>query len=66
MRALLQTISYLALAALLFSPIGYLTGSIDHELMKQVMLTATLAWFISAPMWIGRKAEPEAASEGDA
>lgn len=66
MRVLLQSISYLALAALFLAPAAYLAGAIGHGLMKQAMLTATLAWFISAPLWIGRKADPESASEGDA
>lgn len=55
MNKLLSLVSYLALAALAFSCIAYLIGSIDRDLMKQVMLTATIAWFGTVPWWMGKK-----------
>ncbi|EDY80680.1 hypothetical protein VDG1235_296 [Verrucomicrobiia bacterium DG1235] len=55
MRLVLQLTSYLALAVLFAASIAYLVGSIEKDLLKQSMLTGTIAWFFTAPLWIGRK-----------
>ena len=56
MRIALQLISYLALATIVVSTFSYLFGTIDRDLLKQTLLTATIAWFVTAPLWMGRKA----------
>ena len=55
MRNLLQVLSWIALIATILPAFLFLTGRMDIHLMKIMMLTATAAWFILTPLWMGRK-----------
>jgi hypothetical protein len=63
MRRVYQTISWIALAATVVPSLLYLAGRIDLEQSKQLVLLATIGWFVHAPLWMGR--EPPA-RDGDA
>ena len=54
MRLILQTISWLALAATAVAPALFLAGQLSLPQTRLVMLLATIAWFATAPFWMGR------------
>ncbi len=47
-------LSGLALAVLLGTPILYFLGMMELDTMKNWMLIATIAWFATAILWMGR------------
>ena len=55
MKRLLQIISALALLLLLVVPIEYLRGGVDQTGLVIWMQIGTLAWFASAPFWMGKR-----------
>ena len=55
MRTLAQIISWLALATIIVPPIMYLGGSIELDRVKWLMLVASIVWFVTVPIWMGRK-----------
>jgi ACR3 family arsenite efflux pump ArsB len=55
MRTLLQIISWLALAGTILPALLYLFGSLDLVRVKWWMLLATIVWFVTVPLWMGRK-----------
>jgi hypothetical protein len=55
MRLIVQIISWLALAATLTPAVLYLAGGLDLAQAKTWMLVATVVWFASVPLWMGRK-----------
>jgi hypothetical protein len=57
MRRVLQTVSWLALLGTILPSVFYLSGWIDLEQSQRLLLVATLAWFVHAPMWMGRGEE---------
>ncbi|MDQ8203227.1 hypothetical protein [Pelagicoccus sp. SDUM812003] len=54
MKFVLPAVSYLALATIFVSTLSYLFGAIDRDLLERSLLTATIAWFATAPCWMGR------------
>jgi hypothetical protein len=54
MRIALQCISWIALAAMFLPPIGFLLGQADLEATQHTMWLATIAWFVTAPLWMNR------------
>ena len=54
MKILAQLLSYAALVALVAAPVAYLTQRIGLDTTKTWMLISTLAWFGTAPFWMGR------------
>lgn len=54
MRALLQLVSFTALAGVIVPPFLFLMGNFDLDRTKMLMLVATIGWFVVTPIWMGR------------
>lgn len=52
MKRFAQVISGVALVGLLLPAILFLTGTLDQETVKELVLYATILWFVSAPYWM--------------
>ena len=60
MSLLLQFASWLALGATALAPILFVAGQLSLPSAKWAMLLATIVWFATAPLWMGRpKGEKE-------
>lgn len=57
MKPVLVLISLGALAVTLLPGILYLTGTIDHGMVKWLALLGTIVWFAVTPFWMGRSEE---------
>lgn len=55
MRLVFQIISYAALVGTVLPSIFYLAGSIPLDMAKWMMLLATVIWFASALLWMGKE-----------
>jgi len=55
MRTIAQIISWLSLVALTIPSILYLTGSMELDAVKKIMLLASLVWFLSATPWMWKE-----------
>jgi len=55
MRRILQLISWISLAATIVPAILYSNDKIPLDVLKTIMLAATICWFISTSLWMGRK-----------
>jgi hypothetical protein len=55
MKKLLPIISFVGLALVIIPACLYLAGSTDKSQLKNLMLVGTVLWFVSAPLWMGRK-----------
>ena len=53
-KMIIAVFSFLALALLIAAPILYFLEKVDLPASKNLMLLATIAWFLSAPLWMGR------------
>lgn len=51
----LPVISIAALAGIFVAASASLTGDIDRSTANASMLACTIAWFATAPFWIGRE-----------
>jgi uncharacterized membrane protein len=60
MRRVYQTITWISLAATILPSILFLAGRITLDQSKAALLVATIAWFVSTPLWMGRKPEESA------
>lgn len=54
MKQLIPLLSVIALALIIVPAAMYLATSIEKQLMQTLMLIGTVAWFVTAPLWIGR------------
>jgi hypothetical protein len=63
MRIIAQIISYLALAMTLIPSILYLNGTMKLAPVKTWMLIGAIAWFITVPLWMGRRKDSGKASQ---
>ncbi|MFZ2147081.1 MAG: hypothetical protein WAV28_07665 [Sedimentisphaerales bacterium] len=52
MRPILQIISLLALIALTLPSIIFLAGRLELDMVKWIMLLATIVWFVAATPWM--------------
>lgn len=52
MRTILQLISLLALIALTLPSILFLAGRMELDMVKWLMILATIVWFIAATPWM--------------
>jgi hypothetical protein len=52
MRPILQIISLLALIGLTLPSIIFLTGRMELNTVKWLMLLATIVWFVAATPWM--------------
>jgi len=57
MRTTAKILSMVALAAIVLIPVLFLTQTITQSQMKTAALLATIGWFVTAPLWIGRAEE---------
>jgi len=55
MRRVLQTLSWIALAATVLPSVLLLIGRMDLDDVKPAMLIATRVWFVATPLWMGRE-----------
>jgi thiosulfate reductase cytochrome b subunit len=55
MKITLQIISGLALVGTIGPALIYLAGAMDLDRVKGWMLFATVVWFVTVPLWMGRK-----------
>lgn len=60
MQAIAKAISYLALAGIVVPPVLYLTDSLSLSAVKLWLLVATVVWFATVPLWMGRKSGTDA------
>ena len=52
MRSILQIISLLALIALTLPSVLFLTGRLELDMVKWLMILATIVWFVTASLWM--------------
>ena len=52
MRLAAQIISWISLVLLVLPSVMFLSGSMELDRVKQVMLIATLVWFVTASLWM--------------
>ncbi len=57
MKKIAEIISYLSLALVVVAPSLFYAEKITLAANKQLMLVATIVWFASALLWIGREKE---------
>ena len=61
MRYVLQTLSWLALAATILPSVVFLAGRLDLAQVQWIMLAAALVWFTVTPFWMERGQEHQVA-----
>ncbi|MBW8041739.1 MAG: hypothetical protein FVQ85_17320 [Planctomycetes bacterium] len=52
MRSILQIVSLMALIALTLPSILFLAGKLELNMVKWLMLVATIVWFFAATGWM--------------
>lgn len=52
MRPILQIVSLLALIAVTLPSVIFLAGRMELDMVKWVMLLATIVWFVAATPWM--------------
>ena len=52
MRSILQIISLLALIALTLPSVLFLAGRLELDMVKWLMILATIVWFVTASLWM--------------
>ena len=52
MRSILQIISLLALIALTLPSVLFLAGRLELNMVKWLMILATIVWFVTASLWM--------------
>jgi hypothetical protein len=52
MRSILQIISLLALIALTLPSVLFLAGRMELDVVKWIMILATIVWFVAATPWM--------------
>ena len=52
MRSILQIISLIALIALTLPSVIFLAGKLELNMVKWLMLLATIVWFVTATGWM--------------
>ena len=60
MRTILQFISLLALIVLTLPSVIFLAGKTDLNMVKWLMLVATIVWFVTATPWMWKENSAEA------
>jgi len=58
-RLACQVISWTALGGVVVPGVAYLGGLASLEQVQGIMVTATIAWFVATPIWMGRPVEEE-------
>lgn len=55
MKNIVQIISWIALVGIIVPPLAFLMGRMELSSTKIWMLVATVVWFVTVPLWMGRK-----------
>jgi len=64
MRSILQIISLLALIALTLPSVIFLAGKLELNMVKWIMLLATIVWFVTATGWMWKDNGTESQEAG--
>ncbi len=64
MRSILQIISLLALIALTLPSVIFLAGKLELNMVKWIMLLATIVWFVTATGWMWKDNGAESQQAG--
>jgi nitrate/nitrite transporter NarK len=64
MRSILQIISLLALIALTLPSVLFLAGRLELDMVKWLMLLATIVWFVTAALWMWKDNSDEQQETG--
>lgn len=52
MYSIAKPLGLLALAATILPPVLFMMKLMSLDLMKGIMLAATIVWFVTAPLWM--------------
>ena len=55
MSNIAKAVSFIALLATIVPSCLYLTGSMALDTVKSIAISATIAWFLSTPFWMGKE-----------
>ncbi len=55
MKKTAQVLSGISLAMIIVPPCLYFAGNLEIDAAKTWMFVATVAWFVSAPLWMEHK-----------
>jgi hypothetical protein len=55
MRSILQIISLLALIALTLPSVLFLADRLELDMVKWLMILATIVWFVTASLWMWKE-----------
>jgi hypothetical protein len=55
---ILLVLAIASLAAGLYGAIAFFLGTLDEQSYRNILLAATLSWFVFATMWAKGKPEP--------
>ena len=64
MRIILQFLSLLALIALTLPSVIFLAGKMELNMVKWLMLVATIVWFVTAAGWMWKENGAESQQAG--
>ncbi len=64
MRSILQIISLLALIVLTLPSVNFLAGKMELNMVKWLMLVATIVWFVTAAGWMWKDNGADAQEAG--
>jgi len=64
MRSILQIISLLALIALTLPSVIFLAGRLELNMVKWIMLLATIVWFVTAAPWMWKDSGADSQEAG--
>jgi len=59
MRVILQIVSWASIVATIVPSLLFLMGRMTLDQSKWVLLVATVVWFATAPLWMGRGGDVE-------
>ena len=64
MRIILQFLSLLALIALTLPSVIFLAGKMELNMVKWLMLVATIVWFVTTTAWMWKDNRAESQQAG--
>ncbi len=57
MTIILKSVSFIGLVLTLLPSFFVLTGAIDQEMNKNMMMLGTAMWFLTVPFWINKRTD---------
>jgi sensor domain CHASE-containing protein len=58
-KRIIQIVSWISLAGAIAPSLMYLAGVVDLDQSKRLLMAATIGWFVTAPLWIGRDGQKD-------